>query len=70
MWRACYQETMDDKEKPAEKTANRPAPERTLDAELKAAFTMRQWNWEQRRAYQGRLDAVLRAHIFGNVPSE
>jgi hypothetical protein len=66
MWRTCYQKTMDSKEKPAEKTANRPAPERTLDAELKAAFPMREWIWEQRRAYRESLDPVLYAHLFGN----
>ncbi len=56
---------MDDKKKPVEKTANSPAAEQTLDAELKAAFPMRQWSWEQRRAYEESLDPVLYAHIVG-----
>ncbi|MGA8595907.1 MAG: hypothetical protein WB676_14405 [Bryobacteraceae bacterium] len=57
-------------EKVVKDTANKSAAERTLDAELKAVFPMRQWSWEQRRAYESRLDAVLQAHIFGKTPTE
>lgn len=45
--------------------AAQPKPEQLLNVELKTAFPIRQWSWEQRSRYVERLDPVLHHHIMG-----
>jgi hypothetical protein len=48
-----------------ERAAREPRPEQVLDLELKRAFPMRTWGWQQRRRYVEHLDPVLYAHVMG-----